>query len=50
MKDPKEEEKHIETLTDDTTQQQSKETQDTNWKKNQQVDEEGNEVDPEGIK
>jgi len=50
MKDPKEEEKQKETLTDDTTQQQSREIQDTNWKKNQQVDEEGNEVDPEDIK
>ena len=50
MENPKEKDEQAKISTDDTTQQQSSDTQDTNWEHNQQVDEEGNEIDPEDIK
>ena len=50
MENPKEKDEQAKISTDDTTQQQSGDTQDTNWEHNQQVDEEGNEIDPEDIK
>ena len=50
MRDPEEKDKHTQPATDNTAGQQSKDIQDTNWDKHQQVDEEGNQVKPEDIK
>jgi len=50
MKDPKEQDEQTPSGTDSTADQQSTDTRENNWDKNQQVDEEGNQVDPEDIK
>ncbi|TDQ11030.1 hypothetical protein [Pedobacter metabolipauper] len=50
MTDPKEKDKQAQQSTDETAEQKSKNTQDANWDEHQQVDEEGNELDPEDIK
>ena len=43
LKDPKEQE-------EENVEQQTENTQDSNWDEHQRVDEEGNELDPEDIK
>lgn len=50
MKDPKEQDEQTQSGTDSTADQQSTDKRENNWDKNQQVDEEGNQVDPEDIK
>jgi hypothetical protein len=50
MKDPEEKDHQAQQANDDETKQQPNYTENTNWDKHQQVDEEGNEVGPDDIK
>ncbi|HKG07022.1 MAG TPA: hypothetical protein VKB19_11215 [Pedobacter sp.] len=50
MINPGEKDDQAQNANDERVKQQSKDIEDVNWDKNQQIDEEGNEVDPEDIK
>lgn len=50
MKDPKENDDQTQDANGEAAQQQSDNNENTNWDEHQQVDEEGNEVDPDDIK
>lgn len=50
MKDPEEKDEQAQGTDSEAAGQQPTETQNTNWDKKQQIDEEGNEIGPDDIK
>ena len=50
MKDPKEQDKKSQEQSFEDGKLQPRSTEDSNWEESQQVDEEGNELDPDDIK
>lgn len=50
MIDPKEKQENQEPTQDSQEKLDNQNTEETNWSSNQQIDEEGSEVDPEDIK
>ncbi len=50
MKDPEEKDEQAQDTNGEAARQQSTDTPNTEWDKNQQIDEEGNEIGPDDIK